>query len=393
MLAVGEDVAKVSAEIVESLRAPDLRLAIVFSDWQLDPERLARELSRGLAPAPVIGGTTIGVIAKGAPSSGTPAAVGLGLYGDWVRVGVGIGRELSSSGLMRSRDAVQQALQMLRRTNETLDPERHVGMTIFDGKCGVEESFCIGSAVAAPQIRFVGGAVATEIASDRRPFVFSDGQALIDTAAVVLLESQIPFHAVTSAHLMPTTIKTVVTSVTSGGRLITELDGRPAALRFAELIESLGERLDSKAPSEYSFARYVDNMPYVRSMTQVDESGIHLASGVEPGHVLRVMRPGDLIGTTQRDLAIAAERVGGTMSAFVAFSCIGRHWEAAARGITHDLADTYALYPTIGSWSFGEQTGMLLVNHTLTGLALGEPTPTPGRGSGRWRAVSHHGAD
>lgn len=390
---MGEDVSKVAAEIVETLRSPDLRLAIVFADWQLDSARLAHDLTRGLAPAPVIGGTTIGVIADGAPRFGTPAAVGIGFYGDWIRVGVGVAHELSASALPRSRDAVQQALSALRRTNETLDPERHVGVTIFDGKCGAEESFCIGSAVAAPQIRFVGTAVATEMASERRPFVFVDGHARTDSAVVVVIESQIPFHAVTSAHLMPTTIKTVVTSVASGGRVISELDGRPAAQRFRELIESLGDQIDPKTPSEYSFARYVDNTPYVRSLTHVDDRGIHLASGVEPGHVLRVMRPGDLIGTTQRDLALAAERVGGTMSAFLAFSCIARHWEAAARGITSDLADAYAMYPTVGTWSFGEQSGMLLVNHTLTGLALGEPSESSARGSARWRVASHQAGE
>ena len=38
-----------------------------------------------------------------------------------------------------------------------------------------------------------------------------------------------------------------------------------------------------------------------------------------------------------------------------------------ARGLEEPLAETYAAYPTIGFQSFGEQTGMLLVNHTLTG--------------------------
>jgi len=83
------------------------------------------------------------------------------------------------------------------------------------------------------------------------------------------------------------------------------------------------------------------------------------------------MRPVDLIGTTRRDLAATAERVGGSVSALLAFSCIARHWEAAARGLVADLGAAYAAYPTVGFQSFGEQSGMLLVNHTLTGLAIG----------------------
>jgi hypothetical protein len=143
-------------------------------------------------------------------------------------------------------------------------------------------------------------------------------------------------------------------------------------MRLRELVAQLGDKLDEPRPS-HSFARYVDGLPYVRSMTHLKGDHIHLASAVEPGHVLRIMRPGDLIGTTRRDLASACEKVGGTMSALLAFSCIGRHWEATSRNLERELADAYAAYPTVGFQSFGEQSGMLLVNHTLTGLAIGVP--------------------
>jgi hypothetical protein len=83
------------------------------------------------------------------------------------------------------------------------------------------------------------------------------------------------------------------------------------------------------------------------------------------------MKPGDLVGQTARDLAAVRERLGGELSTLLAFSCIGRHWDAAARGLERGLADTYAAYPTTGFQSFGEQTGMLLVNCTLTALAIG----------------------
>ncbi|HEY5920273.1 MAG TPA: FIST C-terminal domain-containing protein, partial [Kofleriaceae bacterium] len=152
------------------------------------------------------------------------------------------------------------------------------------------------------------------------------------------------------------------------GRTIDELDGRPAADRLRELVGQIG---DESRPSEYSFARFIDGMPYVRSMTHIEGTQIHLACAVEVGHVLRLMRPGDLIGQTSRDLAAVRARLGGDLAALFAFSCIGRHWDAAARGLERQLAETYAAYPTIGFQSFGEQTGMLLVNHTLTGLAIG----------------------
>jgi hypothetical protein len=377
VVATGTDAEQVAAALVERLRAPDLRIAFVFADWRLDPDAIARVAQRGLAPAPVVGGTTTGVIAAGLEDrgggDGAPlAAAGLGLYGDWVRVGIGVAPDLPKSALARSRDAVGHAAAALDASTTALDPARHVGVTIVDGRSGHVETFCIGSAAAAPQIRVIGGCAATDVQPARRAYIWVQGEALVDAGAVILLETELPVYAVTSAHLLPTDVKMVVTG--AAGRVVTELDGKPAGSRLRELVRQLGDELDRSElplPTRYAFARYVDGAPYVRSITYLDGDHISLASAVEPGHVLRLMRPGDLIGTTRRDLAAAAERVGGTIAALLAVSCVHRHWEAAARGIERELAEVYAAYPTIGYQSAGEQSGMLLVNHTLTALAIG----------------------
>ncbi len=363
----GFDAASVTAELSAGLSGADLRLVIVFADWRIDSEALARGMQQAL-PAPVVGCTTLGVIAGGGGGA-APSAAAIGLYGDWVKVGIGIATELPKYALAHSRDAVHQAAAAIGASAGVLDSSRHVAITLVDGSCGQEESFCIASAATAPQIRYVGGSAATEVASKRRAFVWANGEALSDAGIVVLLETKLPFEAVTSQHMIATDVKTVVTAC--DGRLIEELDGRPAAQRLHELVRHLGGTLDESKPSEYSFARFIDNVPYLRSMTQIVGGRIHLACAVEPGHVLRLMKPGDLIKRTRQDLADVAARLGGELSALLAFSCIGRHWEAAARGLEEALADVYALYPTVGFQSFGEQTGMLLVNHTLTGLAIG----------------------
>ena len=171
MTAGGRDAARVAAELVDQLRGDGLALAVVFADWRLDAAVLARELQRALGPVPVVGCTSIGVIGTGASTDDeVPAAVALGLYGDWVRVGVGVAAELSHSAIARSRDAVGRAARALGTTPEALDPMRHVAFTVVDGSSGQEEAFCIGSAIAAPQIRMVGGCAAAEFNSTARAF-------------------------------------------------------------------------------------------------------------------------------------------------------------------------------------------------------------------------------
>jgi hypothetical protein len=367
--AAGRDPGELARVLIDRLARPDLKLALVFADRRLDPVAFAG--IHGRLSAPVVGCSACGVI--GAREAGAePAVVGIGLYGDWVRAGVGVASELSREALTRSHDAVQQAASALGTTAGALDPGRHIAITLMDGRYDREEAFCIGSAAAAPRIRFVGGCTSTDLDQGARTSVWANGEVLSDAGVVIVLDSAHPFHAVTSAHLVPTELKTVVTA--ASGRVIEELDGRPAAPRLRQLLASIGARLDEPQPA-HAFARYLDGVPYVRSLYGVAGDRLILACAVETGHVLRVMQPGDLIGTTRRDLATAATRVGGTMGAFLAFSYVGRHAEAAARGSAHELAAAYAAYPAVGFQTLSEQSGMLLVNHTLTGLAIGALRP------------------
>ncbi|HRC55538.1 MAG TPA: hypothetical protein PKU97_06400, partial [Kofleriaceae bacterium] len=93
-------------------------------------------------------------------------------------------------------------------------------------------------------------------------------------------------------------------------------------------------------------------------------------AGPGPHQVLRVMSPGDLVGSTMQDLSTVAEALGG-IELLLAFSCISRRRDAAIRNRQAELAATYGRYPVAGFDSHGEQYGMVLVNHTLSGLAIG----------------------
>ena len=367
--------------LVDRLAGPDLRIAFVFADRRLDPAALAG-VHRAMG-APVVGCSAAGVIGPRPPGA-EPGVAGLGLYGDWVRAGIGVATDLSGAALTHSHDAVHRAAAALGTSADALDPGRHVAITMIDGRYDREEAFCIGSAAAAPRIRFVGGCTTTHLDRDDgsglRPSlpasiptsVWVNGEILTDAGVVIVLESDQPFHAVTSAHLVPTELKTVVTAVT--GRVIEQLDGRPAAPRLRQLIASIGDRLDEPRPS-HAFARYINGVPYVRTLHEVSGEHLVLTCAVEPGHVLRVMQPGDLLGATRRELATATTRVGGSIAAFLAFSSTARHDEAVARGADRELAAAYAACHAIGFHTPSEQSGMLLVNHTLTGLAIGAPKP------------------
>jgi hypothetical protein len=366
--AAGGDPGRLAGVIADHLAGPELRVAFVFADRRVEPS-VFPAIEAAIA-APVVGCTASGVIGPGAAHDGPPAVVALGLAGGWLRVGVGLAAELARGALVRGRYAVQQAADALGLAVDALDPARHAALTLVDGCGEQEEAFCIGSAATAPQIRFSGGAASADPAGHHAAQVWANGELRAGAGIVIVLDSDYPFHAVRSSHLLATELRTVVTA--TRGRAIDQLDGHPAAPRLRELLATIGHQLDEPRPV-HAFARYVDGVACVRTLHGVDGDRLILATAVEAGHVLRVMRPGNLLETTRTSLATAAERVGGTMAALLAFSGVGRHAEAALQGHASELAAAYAAYPTIGFHTRSEQTGMLLVNHTLTGLAIGAP--------------------
>ena len=368
----GESPAAAVAALAAAIGPERPAAVVAFASWRFDPDRVAAELEAAFAPAPVIGCTSNGELGVGGDHEGTITA--LALMSPAIRVAVAVAPELSRQALRSSRAAVVEAAAALGLEPEALDPRRHVAITFVDGRCGFEESFCLGSASTAPQIRFVGGSASDGYGPIAQTRVFVQGRALADTGVVAILEPDRPFAVIESEHMIATELRAVVTGADHRKRIVRELDGVPAARRYQELIRASGgaEVLDDVVASSYPFAIYIGGRPYVRSVAGVgDDSSLQFACAIEVGAVLRLMRPGDLVGTTERALADAAAEVGGRPEAILAFSCLGRHREAITHGLRAPLAALYERAPVVGFHSFGEQAGSLLVNHTLTGLVLG----------------------
>jgi hypothetical protein len=369
---------QVAADLAAALEPTADTLILAFVSSELPAAEVAPALARAMEPATVVGCTSIGEIA-GPVTTGT--AVALRLDRSHVGWGVGLAADLTRGPLQAARAAVHDAARGLGLNPDQLDPARHVAITLVDGRSPMVEGFCLGSAAAAPRIGFVGGAASD--ASDlprsttgsQRPelaAIFHGGVAHRDAGLVVMLAPTGSFEVITSEHMTPTPLRVVVTGADPSRRVVTELDGMPAARRYGEVIREAGANgpLDSALAARFPFAVYINGRPYVRSVSVVAGDELRLAAAVDEGAVLRIMRPGDLVAQTRAALAGTHTRVGA-LDAVITFSCLGRHIEAMTRGATGALDDVYAMLPVCGFHSFGEQSGPLLVNHTLAALALG----------------------
>jgi hypothetical protein len=366
----------VAAALARDLAGSGAAVVLAFVDYRLELARVGEMLERAVE-APCISAATTGVLSSLARSaapggeartdSAPPRAVAIALSREWARVGIGIATDLGHNAVSAARSATHDAAAGLGVAPTLLDPARHVGLTLFDGRCGQEESFCVGSAGAAPQLRFVGGVPWAEPGMANLAL---GGEPLKDAGVVVLLDSARPFRTFSSVHVEPSALRCVVTA--SHGRRIVELDGFPATQRYRELLASLGapELPIEQLVPRYPLAMYLRGTPYIRSIRAARGDVLELTSAISSGQVLRVMCAGDLVGSTARDLA-AAERALSGIDLMLAFSCVSRRRDAATRNLQAGMTAAYAQFPIAGFDSHGEQTGMVLVNHTLSGLALG----------------------
>jgi len=364
-----ESAAQVAAELRARLAPVAGEVVLVFVTSRLDGGEVAAALTAALAPAQVVGCTSVRELA-GATVDGTAVAVGLGP--PHVRVGVGVAERLAAGPLGAGRGAMTAAAAALGLTLDQLDSARHVGVALVDGMSTAAEGFCLGSAAAAPRIGIVGGASSGDRDQPTMTPLFVDGQARSDTGLVLLLETDRRFAVLLCEHMVPTNARVVVTGADPSRRRITELDGYPAAQRYGALVRELGADgpLDAQLVAEFPLALYVDGRPYVRSIRSVDGDELCLAAAVDQGAVLRIMRPSDLVARTAAALDDARRRVGD-LDLVLTFTCTARNLEAERKRTRDALDRTYATAPVVGFDSFGEQFGPLLVNHTLVALAIG----------------------
>ncbi len=364
------DAGGAAAELADQIADPDAAVALVFLAPGYDSHRLAGELAARLAPTPVYGCTTAGEI--GPNGFLRDSVVAVSVTGGGLRVGAGLASEVRKSGFSSGRRATLAAIEALGLELADLREDRQVALSFIDGLAGIEELFMAGAAGSAPHVRFLGGSASDYGTAEPAARVICDGRVYSDCGLILMLSLDTPFVVIKSEHMEPTEQRVVVTEIGPGPRVVRELDGRPAGEVYRELIGLADDQpLDAATAARCPFGYQVGGQFYVRSVMGVEGDALQFACAVDHGAVLWSMRPGDLVGTTARDLDSAVAALGEEPSLLLAFNCLGRFLETQATGDTEALAEVMARYPVVGYNTFGEQCNALHINHTLMALGLG----------------------
>lgn len=249
-----------------------------------------------------------------------------------------------------------------------LDRSQYFGLVLMDGLVFQEEAV-LDAFGEYTNIEFTGGSAGDDM-NFRQCTIFANGTYYNSNAGVIaIFKSAVPFAVECYQHFNFSGLTTEVTKIGANNRIIEELDGKPAAVRYAELLKVPVAEV-TKYTITRPFGFDISGRPLVRAIREVDEKTgtVHLFCGVLQGTTLSILESGDLLESTKlsvRNIKRKYEKIAGVL----VFNCILRYLEVLQHKQSDAFAANFADLPVTGFCSYGEYY-IGFVNQTMTMLVF-----------------------
>jgi hypothetical protein len=372
----GQSMAKDSRQAVREFHAAvwqeNMALVVFFCSSTYDLEVLGDELRRLFDGVEVVGCTSAGEIGpEGYCEQGiTGASLPRSSFFSATR----------HFGRLQEFDpaAAQACIGDLRHCLAARAPRCNLENTFatffIDGLSGREEPVTLAFQNALGKVPLVGGS-----AGDGLNFnctkVYGDGAFHADSAVLTLVTTALPFKPFMTQHFVAEGRRVVVTAADTEHRIVYEIDGRPAAEAYAELVGTDVRSLDPDRFAASPMVVVIGGTNYVRSISKVMADGsLKFFCAIDEGIVLRVAHGDDLVGNLERAFA-GVRQVVGEPQLVIGCDCILRRLEVNQRGLADRVGDCFRRNKVTGFGSYGEQYRGVHVNQTFTGIAIGATAP------------------
>jgi hypothetical protein len=356
-----QDPAQVAASLKRELGDADTRLLVYFASAQYEPVTLARAIADAFPSVVTFGCTTAGEIVTGRMLDQSVVAMALG--SELVKkVHVALAEGVSAASRSACKTAVRTLEQVVGAKLDALDSQKYCGLILTDGLTGVEEAVMdeIGN---ASNLTFIGGSAGDDL-KFKKTYIFVNGRAYSDIAALALLEMAVPFHVVKtqSFRVLPKVL--VATKVNERKREVLEFDGRPAAEAYAG---ALGVPVSALAAEfmKHPLGLLAGDEPFVRSPQAVDGNVVRFYCQILEGMEMHVLEATDIVVDTRTAISTI-----GSPSALINFHCILRTLELKDKGQCSAYAGLFDKVPTVGFSTYGESY-IGHINQTSTILVIG----------------------
>lgn len=364
---------RAAADLRAGLGDRDLGCVLFFCSANRDLGAMAGAMAGQFGDAVVVGCSTAGEIGPGGYARGTVAAVGLPAA-HFTAVAEPIGA-LSDFDLPQGHALVSQALARLESASTVpVGARTTFALLLIDGLSGREEWVVSALSLALGDIPLFGGSAGDQLRFDRT-HVYFDGAFHSDGAVLLLVATDCPFTVFRTEHFVSTDRKMVVTAADPMARVVTEINGEPAAREYARMVGlGAGRRLTPMIFAAHPVVVRVGGVFYVRSIQKVNEDeSLTFFCAIDEGIVLTVARGVDIVDNLKATLAGIRGQIGPP-SVIIGCDCILRRLEIERRRLTRRMSSLLAANRVIGFNTYGEQYNAMHVNQTLTGVAIGRPS-------------------
>lgn len=346
-----------------------MALVVFFCSPDYDLDVLALELDRLFAGVQMVGCTTAGEfgpagyrdrsISGASFPAGSFTAVSGSLTG------------LRQFELVQGQSLAQQLTQRLERLAPGADADTSFALLLIDGLCVREEPVTHALQNVLGRLPLVGGSAGDGLKFGTT-YVYFDGRFHGDSGVLVLVTTAVPFRVFKTQHFVPTGRRAVVTAADVEHRVVTEIDGWPAAEGYARLVGANVESLNASGFAAQPIVVLIDGTNYVRSIQKANPDGsLTFFCAIEEGLVLQAARGVDLVENLERTVAELHTAIGPPQLV-IGCDCILRKLEIAEHGLHDRVEAIFRANNIVGFNTYGEQYRGVHVNQTLTGIAFGE---------------------
>lgn len=371
------DPAAAAEELLSALGSGSApKLVTLFASRKHDHAGLNRALRERLPKdTRLVGASTGGEIDNEGVHDGTILLSALS--GDF-EVGLGLGGGLSGDAISAGNKAVAQACQQLGIRNADLDSRKYVGMVIDDGFRYKKEELLLGMLERNQGLVLVGGGASDseQDMAKQSALVHVDGEVVTDAALIALFKTDAPWGALRSHWYEPTGGTLRITKIDSTAKRALEIDGKPAAKRYSEMLGVPTDQLEFGLPHGFSqspTALRVGREYFLRAPWKVlPDDSILFANLLEEDMELEIMKMGDPVEATRKFFEVEMPRRVQNPRAALLFHCSGRMWTAYGGGFAQGLSETFKSAPPCAGFNVYFETYCgFHINTTLTSLVFG----------------------
>lgn len=366
---VSPDPRVAARELFDALATPGMALAIFYCSARYDLDALGAALAALFgSDAPVIGCTTAGEITPRGSLEGS--ITGVSFAGPGVVAHTEHLDHLRELQPARAEVCARAALRGMRGRGVLPSGSSCFGFLLCDGLAMAEEILVRSLYANLAGIQLIGGSAGDGIRFGST-HLYHRGRFHTDCALFTLVSMPVAFRVFKTEHFTPASRKLVVTGADPTRRLVSELNGHPAAREYSRAIGVEVADLTPMALAAHPMVASVAGSSYVRAIHKVHaDASLRFLCAVDEGSVLTVARSVDIVRNLRDALAGVASELGPP-AVVLACDCLLRWLEIRARGCRDQIDQLFASYNVIGFATYGGQFNAMHVNQTLTGVAIG----------------------